>query len=272
MKMMVFGVLGVLGVSLMGAGATEWRVVWSDEFEKEGAPDPGKWVYEEGYVRNNEAQFYTKDRRENARVEKGVLVIEARRERFPLAGLAGNQGREFAEYTSASLTTKGKRSWTYGKIEVRAKLPETRGTWPAIWMLGENMDEVGWPTCGEIDIMEFVGYEPGVVHANVHTRGFNHMKGNGRGNKTALPEASRKFHVYSVEWTPELMEFFVDGKKFFECPNDGKGVDSWPFDAPHYLILNLAIGGAWGGLKGIDAEGLPQRMEVDYVRTFEAVK
>lgn len=253
--------------------AAEWKLAWSDEFDKDGKPDSAKWAYEEGYVRNDEAQYYTKDRSENARVENGNLVIEARKERFVLEKDApSRKGRGFADYTSASLTTRGKASWTYGKIEVRAKLPGARGTWPAIWMLGSNIDKTGWPACGEIDIMEFVGYEPGVVHSNVHTQGFNHKHGNGRGQKLALADASERFHAYAVEWTPKALDFFVDGKKFFTCANDGSGVDSWPFDAPQYLILNLAIGGAWGGMKGIDDSRFPQQMLVDYVRIYQETK
>ncbi len=265
-------VLTIFGIPAL-AVASEWKLAWSDEFDKDGKPDSAKWTYEEGYVRNDESQYYTKDRSENARVENGNLVIEARKDHVALGKDApSRKGRDFADYTSASLTTRGKASWTCGKIEVRAKLPEARGTWPAIWMLGDNIDSVGWPACGEIDIMEFVGYEPGIVHANVHTRGFNHMRGNGRGEKLALPDASDRFHVYAVEWTPKALEFFVDGKKFLTCANDGSGVDSWPFDAPQYLILNLAIGGAWGGTKGIDDSRFPQQMLVDYVRIYQETK
>ena len=158
------------------AWSADWKLVWSDEFEKPGLPDAAKWANEIGFVRNNEAQFYTRARLENARVEKGMLVIEARKERFKNPEFQAGAGegkrarnREFADYTSASVTTRDKASWRYGRIEVRAKLPKGRGTWPAIWMVGTNNRQVGWPACGEIDIMEFVGHEPGVVHANIHT-------------------------------------------------------------------------------------------------------
>jgi beta-glucanase (GH16 family) len=256
--------------------SADWKLVWSDEFDRAGPPDPAKWTYEEGFVRNRELQFYTRDRRENARVAEGNLIIEGRHERFPnpryRAGAPERrwqQRREFAEYTSASVTTRGIASWTYGKVEVRAKLPSGRGTWPAIWMLGTNMSEVGWPACGEIDIMEHVGHEPDAVHANVHTRGYNHTRGNGRGKRLALPNAEADYHVYAVEWTPEALTFSVDGTSFFTCKNDGAGVDSWPFDAPQYLILNLAIGGSWGGQKGVDPEIFPQRYLIDYVRVYQ---
>ena len=146
-----------------------WRLVWSDEFDYTGLPDPKKWDYEEGFVRNNEAQYYTRARKENARVENGMLVIEGRKEKFPVPqASSGGKGRQFADYTAASLITLNKADWKFGRIEVRAKLPQGRGVWPAIWMLGSNIRQVGWPACGEIDIMEFVGHTPGFVHATVH--------------------------------------------------------------------------------------------------------
>jgi beta-glucanase (GH16 family) len=135
--------------------------------------------------------------------------------------------------------------------------------------LGTNISAVGWPACGEIDIMEHVGHEPDAVHANVHTRGYNHNRGNGRGKRLALPAAEQDFHVYAVEWSPEKLVFLVDDKPFFTLENDGTGVDSWPFDAPQYLILNLAIGGTWGGAQGVDADVFPQRYVIDYVRVYQ---
>ncbi len=254
-----------------------WQLVWADEFETPGAPNQKFWNYEEGFIRNGEAQFYTRDRRENARVENGNLILEARHETWknPRAAAAegGTEKRRpagpaVAEYTSASLITQGKITWTYGRLEVRAKLPEARGTWPAIWLLGTNIASVGWPACGEIDVMEFVGYEPGVVHANIHTEKYNHVRGTGKGNRLALPSASSDFHVYALEWHRDRLEFFVDGQKYFTYANEGTGRDVWPFDRDHYLILNLAIGGSWGGRQGIDADRFPQRLEIDYVRAY----
>jgi beta-glucanase (GH16 family) len=254
---------------------TDWELVWSDEFDQDGLPDPAKWVQEEGFIRNRELQYYTTGRSANARVENGILIIEARKEHFPnpqhqpdAPDRRWQQQRAHADYTSASLTTRGRAEWTYGRIEVRAQLPGGRGTWPAIWMLGTNIGEVGWPACGEIDIMEYVGHDPGVVHANVHTRGYNHTRGNGRGAHLKLPEAETSFHLYAVEWTPDHLKFFVDDMNFFTLKNDRTGVDSWPFDAPHYLILNLAIGGAWGAQKGVDDNIFPQRFLIDYVRVY----
>jgi beta-glucanase (GH16 family) len=242
------------------AQAAEWKLVWSDEFDKDGLPDAAKWNYEEGFVRNQEAQYYTRARAENARVERGVLVIEARKERFPnpryeADSRSWQRNREFAEYTSASLTTEGKAAWRYGRIEVRAKLPTGRGTWPAIWMLGVNRREVGWPRCGEIDI--------------IHTEAYNHVKKTNKGNRIRIEKPYADFHVYALEWTAERMDFFVDDQKYFTFENEKTGTAAWPFDQPFYLILNVAIGGAWGGQKGIDDSIFPQRMEVDYVRVYE---
>lgn len=260
-------------VSIQGA---DWKLVWSDEFTQDGLPDAAKWGYERGFVRNQELQYYTASKPENARVEDGMLVLEAHKAHLPNPDFRADasprrwqQRREHAAFTSASLTTRDTVSWTHGRIEVRAKVPAGRGTWPAIWMLGTNIREVGWPACGEIDILEHVGHEPGVVFANVHTRGYNHSRGNGRGSRLELPTAETEFHLYAVEWTRQQMDFLVDGKQYFTLKNDGTGVDSWPFDAPQYLILNLAIGGSWGGAKGVDEAAFPQRFLIDYVRVYQ---
>ena len=262
----------VLTLPMLASGA-DWKLVWSDEFDKPGLPDPAKWGYETGFVRNNESQFYTSNRKENARVENGLLIIEARREKFPNPDMkqgGGVKSHEMADYTSASLTTEGKAAWTYGRVEVKAKVPGGRGTWPAIWMLGSNRLKAGWPACGELDIMEFVGYEPGIIHANVHTAKYNHTKGTGRGDKIRIADADTVFHVYAMEWFNDRLDFFVDGQKYFTCKNDNGGNESWPFDKPEYLILNLAIGGAWGGRNGIDDAIFPARYEIDYVRVYQS--
>lgn len=269
--------LCLLLVMAWSSSAADWKLVWSDEFDNPGLPDSTKWNYETGFVRNNEQQFYTSARSENARVEQGHLIIEARKEPFknptfdPAATSSKRPGRnrEYADYTSASLTTRGKASWTHGRIEVRAKLPVGRGTWPAIWTLGTNSSQVGWPACGEIDLMEFVGYDPGVVHANIHTRKYNHVQKTGKGAQLKLPDASETFHVYALEWTGEQLDFFVDNQKYFTFKNEGTGSDVWPYDKDQYLILNLAIGGAWGGSKGIDDAIFPQRFLIDYVRVYQ---
>lgn len=234
-----------------------WRLVWSDEFATDGAPDPAKWTWEEGRVRNGELQHYTRDRRANARIVNGLLVIEAHREDF-----AG------ATFTSASVITQGRASFTHARIEVRAQLPRGRGTWPAIWLLGDNWPAVGWPACGEIDVMEFVGFDPAAVHHNVHTATHNHLRGNGRGVRVALADPSDGFHVYGVAWDRERMDFTLDGAVTFTVTNAHTDTDAWPFDAPFFLLLNLAVGGTWGGQRGVDESVFPQRLEIDWVRVW----
>jgi len=257
------------------SSASDWKLVWSDEFDRPGLPDPEKWGYETGFVRNEEAQLYLANRKENTRVEGGQLIIEARKEKFtnPSYDAASfRNNKQTCEYTSGSLTTKDKHSWTYGRFEIRANLPTGRGTWPAIFTFGINKPLVRWPDCGEIDILEYVGFEPGLVHANVHTGKFNHTKKTGRGSMIKIDDAETAFHVYAMEWTPERMDFFVDDQKYFTCENDKGGDASWPFDKPQYLIINLAIGGAWGGTQGIDDAALPTRFEIDYVRIYQKAK
>lgn len=240
--------------------ASSWRLVWADEFDYAGLPDPAKWDYEVGYIRNDERQYYTSRRLENARVEEGMLILEARRE--PFNGY---------DYTSASLITLGRAEWTYGRVEVRAKLPTGKGMWPAIWTLGANIGAVGWPACGEIDIMENVGLDPDRVHGNIHTTAYNHVKKTGKGASLIVSKPYDEFHVYAIEWFPDRIDFFVDDRNYFTFKNEGRGVDVWPYDRPQYLILNIAVGGSWGGQQGIDDTIFPQQMQIDYVRVYEAV-
>jgi beta-glucanase (GH16 family) len=234
------------------AGGT---LAWEDEFDGRGLPDPARWGYEVGRIRNNELQYYTQGRPVNARVEDGMLIIESHREAF-----------EGAAYTSASLTSRA--SWTYGRIEVRAQLPKGRGTWPAIWMLGANIREVGWPMCGEIDIMEHVGFDPWRIHANVHTRAYNHVQRTNKGNSLIVARSDEEFHVYELVWTSSQIGVLVDGQRYFTFPKEPGGETVWPFDKPQYLILNLAIGGNWGGQQGIDDSAFPARFVIDYVRVY----
>jgi len=240
------------------------KPVWADEFDYTGLPDPKRWGYDVGGGGwgNNELQYYTKDRPENARVENGNLVIEARKEEFG--------GRN---YTSARLVTKGKGDWTYGRIEVRAKLPRGRGTWPAIWTLASQTSygTAFWPDNGEIDIMEHVGFDPGTVHANIHTKAFNHSIGTNKGSSIKVPDAMDAFHTYRVDWTPTTMTFFVDDKSYFTFENTGNGWQQWPFDKAQHLLLNIAVGGNWGGQQGVDDSVFPQKMLVDYVRVYKLV-
>ena len=238
----------------------DYRLVWSDEFDRDGAPDPTRWAYDVGGGGwgNNEQQFYTDDRRENARVEDGHLVIEARREAW--------QSRP---YTSARLVTRGRGDWVYGRIEVRAQLPVGRGSWPAIWTLGSSTP-FRWPDDGEIDIMEHVGFDPGVVHASIQTGRYNHVDRTQRTMQTVVPDVSTGFHLYRTEWTADRIETSVDGRVFFSFarePEGGRG--SWPFDRPQHLLLNVAVGGDWGGLQGVDDGSLPYRLLVDHVRVYQ---
>lgn len=235
----------------------DWKLSWSDEFDKAGRPDPAKWGYETGFIRNNEAQFYTKDRKENARIEGGKLIIEARKDNF-----------ENHPISSASLNTSGLKEFKYGKFEIRAKLPKGRGTWPAIWMLSTDIGKVGWPKCGELDIMEHVGFDPNKVHFNIHCQAYNHVKGTGKGAAVDFPKPE-DWHVYGMEWFPDHIDFFLDGKKTFTFTKEKDDVDVWPFDKPHYLLINFAVGGAWGGQKGVDDALFPAKYEIDYVRYYE---
>ncbi len=229
------------------------KLVWSEDFKRPGRPDPAKWTYEEGFVRNHEVQYYTRDRRENARVDGGHLTIEARKEPY-----------EKAEVTSASLTSR--QSWTYGRIEVKAKIPTGKGTWPAIWMLGTNITEVGWPACGEIDIMENVGFDPEKIHCTVHTRNAAGEHAS-KGNSVTADKPYDTFHVYAMDWDAKRMLLTFDGKTVLTYANDG--VNPWPFDKPQYLILNLAIGGEWGGQKGVDESIYPSRFLIQYVHVYQ---
>jgi beta-glucanase (GH16 family) len=228
-----------------------WELVWSEEFDTPGMPDPAAWGYEVGYIRNNEEQYYTDARSENVRVENGSLVIEARKDGF-----------EGHAITSGSINTLGKRSFRYGRIEVRALLPTGKGTWPAIWTLGTNIGTVGWPTCGEIDIMEYVGFEPLRIFGTVH------MDEPAVGGNLDTTSPWTEWHVYAIEWFTDRIDFFVDTTKYFTYANDGGGNASWPFDEDQYLLLNLAIGGAWGGQQGVDDGIFPAKYLVDYVRYY----
>lgn len=238
---------------------SRWSLVWADEFDRPGAPDPEVWTPEVGYVRNGEKQYYTRDRPENARVENGLLIIEAR-----------NDNWDNKPVTSASLTTKGKRPILYGRIAVRAKIPTGRGTWPAIWTLGEDIKQTGWPACGEIDILENVGFDPKTIHANIHCKAYNHTKRTGKGSKITAEAPWSQFHEYAVEWYEDRIEFFFDDTRYFVFRKESDDPAVWPFAEPQYLILNLAMGGGWGGQKGIDDSLYPHRFEIDYVRYYQA--
>lgn len=251
----------LLSIALFQACAEnkDWDLVWSEEFEYTGNPNPEFWDYELGYIRNNEMQYYT-DKPGNVRIEDGLCIITARLE-----------GAD--SITSASINTRGKLDFHYGRIEVRAKIPSALGTWPAIWMLGTNRSELGWPACGEIDIMEHVGYDPDRIHANIHTKAYNHNIGTNKGNQIEVKDPWSDFHIYAVEWFEDHMDFFMDDSLYFSFQNDmANDNDTWPFHKPHYLLINLAYGGSWGGHEGVDTNVLPVDYEIDYVRYYQSAQ
>ena len=237
------------------------KLVWFDEFEVAGLPNQEKWDYEVGYIRNKELQYYTKGRLENAEVKNGHLVITARKDNL-------QDGDKTYPITSASVISRGKGFWKSGRIESRAKVPSSLGTWPAIWMLPEDR-RGGWPKCGEIDILEHVGYDPNKVHFNAHVEKYNHTKGNAKGVAVDCKTASTEFHIYAIEWFDDRIDFYLNDKKVMTYNNEGEGETSWPFDKPFYVILNLAFGGAWGGAKGVEDSKLPQEFLIDYIRVWQ---
>jgi beta-glucanase (GH16 family) len=243
------------------------RLIWHDEFDGR-ALDSHKWAYDtsrnkEGWY-NGELQYYAANRPENLRVSGGKLIINARHEKLSLARYADWGGQA---YTSGKIVSVGAGAWTYGFFEVRAKLPCTRGTWPAIWMLPVKLND--WPGDGEIDIMEQVGSEPNLLHATLHTALFNHLRKTQRGAQRLLPTSCTAFHRYQLDWRRDMITIGVDNRAFMRVRNNQPGGRSaWPFDDPFRMILNLAIGGDWAGAKGIDDDAMPQSMEVDYVRVW----
>lgn len=240
-------------------GQTKRILVWSDEFNYKGLPDSTKWSYQVGGNGwgNQELQYYTDKKLSNARVENGYLIIEAKKEQT-----------EKNAYSSARLVTKGKGDWRYGRIDVKARLPKGIGTWPAIWMLGSTTP-LKWPDDGEIDIMEHVGYDQGAIHASTHTKKYYHTIGTQKTAITIVADCSEVFHVYSLDWDAETVTILVDNNPYFTFKNEHSGHAAWPFDGPMYLLLNIAVGGGWGGQKGVDDSIFPQKMEIDYVRVYQ---
>lgn len=242
-----------------------WELVWDEEFDYEGLPDSTKWSYDtEGNASgwgNNEAQFYTNADSLNAWVKNGTLSITARKDSM-----------EGKAYTSARLVTRGKGDWLYGRFEIRAKLPTGLGTWPAIWMLPTDWEYGGWPASGEIDIMENVGYNPDSIVGTVHLAKYNHMLGTQKGKSVYNPNSYKDFHTYILEWEPNECRIYQDSTHYFTFKNEEKGNEYWPFDKRFHLLLNLAIGGSWGGSKGIDDSLFPHRFEIDYVRVYKKIE
>ena len=257
---LVFRVIFLLLIFTAGVFALEKTLVWSDEFDYSGLPDSTKWGYDVGGGGwgNNELEYYTEKRTENARVGDGCLTIEARKETF-----------ENRQYTSARLVTRGKGDWLYGRIEVRAMLPRGRGLWPAIWMLPTEWAYGDWPKSGEIDIMENVGYDPQKIHCTVHTESFNHTLGTQKGASVNVQTCYTDFHLYALEWDTKEIRIYVDDNHYFTFKNEGTDYKAWPFDRRFHLLLNVAVGGNWGGQQGVDDSVFPRTMVVDYVRIYQ---
>ena len=271
-------ITGIVTLSLMGAEAeaTEHdnasegivfpegcsKLVFSDEFDYNGLPDSTKWTWEEGYVRNGELQYYTKGL--NAWCEDSHLIIEARADsNMVINGVV-------CPVTSASIKTKGHAAWNDCYVEVCAKLPSFRGSWPAIWMMPEYDIYGDWPRSGEIDIMEHVGYEPQNIHFAAHSERYNHMRGIQKNSVCPAPDCTGKFHTYGLRRTPDRITWYYDGEEKFSLDKESDADwTSWPFDTDFHLILNLAVGGGWGGQQGVDMAAMPARFEVDYVRIFQ---
>ena len=241
-----------------------YQLAWSDEFDVDGLPDARKWVHET--VRNkigwhnNELQYYAGPRTANANaiVQGGRLLITARKETLATAADWGGQ-----RYTSARLITKDRADWTYGFFEIRAKLPCGQGTWPAIWTLGSHGE---WPERGELDIMEQLGSDPSRITSVVHTSAGHAAQGVIGASR--VNDACDQFHRYQMHWTADGVEFGVDGFSHLRYPNLKLGPRAWPFDAPQFLLLNIAIGGDLGGK--VDDRIFPVAMEIDYVRVYQA--
>lgn len=233
---------------------------WVDEFDYEGLPDTEKWSYDIGGSGwgNNELQYYTEARLENVKVADGLLTITAHKEAY-----------EGSEYTSTRLVSKGKGDFLYGRFEVKAKVPQGRGTWPAAWMLPSDWAYGDWPASGEIDVLEHVGYDQDVVHISVHTEDYNHSIGTQKTAFKKIENATTEFHTFRVDWTPQYIRGFVDDVQLFNFPNEGTGYKAWPFDQKFHWLLNLAVGGDWGGQQGIDEEAFPAQLQIDYVRVYD---
>ncbi|RYY36104.1 MAG: glycoside hydrolase family 16 protein [Sphingobacteriaceae bacterium] len=240
----------------------ETEPFWADEFDYTGLPNTSKWTYDTGGSGwgNNELQNYT-NRVDNASVADGKLSIVAKIEN--LGGM---------KYTSARVVSRGKGDFLYGRFEIKAKLPSGKGSWPAIWMLPTDRAYGDWPKSGEIDIMEHVGYDPNVVHFSTHTEAYYFKINTQKTAKKNIPTATSEYHLYRVDWTPYAIRGYMDGVKMFEFVNQNKDYTTWPFDKKFHLLLNVAVGGDWGGAQGIDDTTFPNTMEIDYVRVYKMIE
>lgn len=238
--------------------SSPWKLVWSDDFDYNGTPDPNKWAFETGGGGwgNSEKEFYT-DHLDNCRVENGHLVIEAKREDY--------QGEQ---YTSARLHSLGD-GWKFGRIDVKARLPGGVGTWPAIWMLPTHPQygNLGWPDNGEIDIMEYAAHDPGQVLGSMYSKNHIWWDNTGLSIYQSVPDAETAYHIYSVQWSQTTVDLMVDGVTYNSFPNPQSSWEDWPFDQQYRIIMNVALGG-WGG-DDVDDAALPQSMSVDYVHVYE---
>ncbi|NNF18886.1 MAG: glycoside hydrolase family 16 protein [Flavobacteriaceae bacterium] len=236
-------------------GGERDTLVWEENFDGE-VLDESKWTFALGDGcpelcgwGNNEPQIYT---RNNHELRDGKLYITVR--------------KEDSIYTSTRITTKDKFDFQYGRVEARAKIPTGKGVWPAFWMLGSNIDEVGWPLSGEIDILEYIGKEPGIVFTSLHTQDSHGNTINTR--KTKIEGIEQGFHTYAADWNAEKIEFFVDGKSVYTFKPKERTQEVWPFDQPFYLLLNVAVGGNFGGPE-IDDNIFPQEFIIDYIRVYQ---
>lgn len=237
-----------------------YELVWSDEFSNNGLPDDKKWSYDiggDGWG-NNEAQYYTGARLKNSEVKDGYLYINAIKEDF-----------EGKKYTSTRLVSRTKGDWTFGRVVVRAKLPDGTGMWPAIWMLPTDGAYGGWPVSGEIDIMENLGYLPYFISGTVQTQQYNFIKGTHKTAIIGVSDCYTAFHNYILEWEANEISLSVDTKIYLTFKNEGTGLQAWPFDKRFHLLLNVAVGGTFGGAKGIDDSIFPRSMVIDYVRVYQ---
>lgn len=270
-------VLSALVVRNKNRLRANWQLVWSDEFDQDGPPDPKNWTIVEwpSHVVNDEDQAYTA-RQKNLRVKGGHLIVEAFKEDY-----------EGASYTSGRMHSSGKQDFLYGRFEARAKPPKGQGNWAAIWMMPsdpfkyatncKNFEEWqgnnecdAWPNSGEIDILEHVGYMQGHVHGTVHNVAYYHVNKEQRKGRVLFDDVGDRFYNYVVEWSPDRIDMFVDDTLYFTYMNEHKGWREWPYDHPFHMIINLAIGGHWGRAGGpIDDSKFPQRMLVDYVRVYQ---
>lgn len=244
----------------------QWTIVWSDEFDATNgsAPSSSNWVLETGGGGwgNNELESYT-NRTDNASIQDGNLVITAKKETF-----TGTDGIA-REYTSARMKTQGKVSWKYGKMEARIKIPYGQGIWPAFWMLGDDITTVGWPGSGEIDIMENIGKEPAIVHGTIHGPGYSGANGIGKAYSLSSGAFADDYHVYAIEWEPNVIRWYVDGTLYSTLtPANLPSGSRWVYDHNFFIILNLAVGGNWPGNPD-DTTVFPQQMLVDYVRVYQ---